>query len=406
MRIADCGLRIADWLMDVGTLERLNLILKKERKMAFDDQQPPWGQRKRPSTPEEMLAALLKKIKESFEGSGDKGGGGRESGGSGTQSPPPDIGGGIMRVLAVVAIIFGIQIIYSSFYTIEPGEKGVVLRLGKFSRLASSGLNFKIPLMDEVIKVDVETVRKQEFGFRTKVPGQQSVFVKEGYDMESLMLTGDKNVIDVEWIVQYKVQDPFQFVFRVGDVDQAVRDVSEMAIRSIVGNRDFDYVLGNREIIEAETTRKLQESLNRYESGVKVLTVKLQDVNPPDSVKPAFNEVNEADQDMKRLVNEAEQTYNKLIPKARGDAKKLLEEAHGYAIERTNLAYGETARFLAVLSEYTKAEEVTRKRMYLETMQKVLPTVTDIYVIDKGQQSILPFLDLSGSRKATTQNTN
>lgn len=372
--------------------------------MAFDDQQPPWGQRKRPSTPEEMLAALLKKIKESFEG-GDKGGG-RESGGSGTQSPPPDIGGGIMRILAVVAIIFGIQIIYSSFYTIEPGEKGVVLRLGKFARLASSGLNFKIPLVDEVIKVDVETVRKQEFGFRTKVPGQQSVFVKEGYDMESLMLTGDKNVIDVEWIVQYKVQDPFQFIFRVGDVAQAVRDVSEMAIRTIVGNRDFDYVLSNREIIEAETARMLQESLNRYESGVKVLTVKLQDVNPPDPVKPAFNEVNEADQDMKRLVNEAEQTYNKLIPKARGDAKKLLEEAHGYAIERTNLAYGETARFLAVLGEYAKAEEVTRKRMYLETMQQVLPTVTDIYVIEKGQQSILPFLDLSGSRKATTQNTN
>jgi len=374
--------------------------------MAFDDQQPPWGQKKRPSSPEEMLAALLKKIKESFEGSGDKGGGGRESGGSGTQSSPPDIGGGIMRVLAVVAIIFVIQIIYSSFYTIEPGEKGVVLRLGKFSRFASSGLNFKIPLVDEVIKVDVETVRKQEFGFRTKIPGTQSVFVKEGYDVESQMLTGDKNVIDVEWIVQYKVQDPFQFVFRVGDVDQAVRDVSEMAIRSIVGNRDFDYVLGNREIIEAGTARMLQESLNKYESGVKVLTVKLQDVNPPEQVKPAFNEVNEADQDMKRLVNEAEQTYNKLIPKARGDAKKLLEEAHGYAIERTNLAHGETARFLAVLSEYSKAEEVTRKRMYLETMQKVLPTVTDIYVIDKGQQSILPFLDLSGSRKATTQNTN
>lgn len=374
--------------------------------MAFDDQQPPWGQKKRPSSPEEMLAALLKKIKESFEGSGDKGGGGRESGGSGTQSPPPDIGGGVMRVLAVVAIIFVIQIIYSSFYTIEPGEKGVVLRLGKFARFASSGLNFKIPLVDEVIKVDVETVRKQEFGFRTKVPGQQSVFVKEGYDPESLMLTGDKNVIDVEWIVQYKVQDPYQFVFKVGDVDQAVRDVSEMAIRSIVGNRDFDYVLSNREIIEAETARMLQESLNRYESGVKVLTVKLQDVNPPEQVKPAFNEVNEADQDMKRLVNEAEQTYNKLIPKARGDAKKLLEEAHGYAIERTNLAHGETTRFLAVLSEYSKAEEVTRKRMYLETMQKVLPTVTDIYVIDKGQQSILPFLDLSGSRKAVPQNTN
>jgi membrane protease subunit HflK len=375
--------------------------------MPFDDQQPPWGQKKRPSSPEEMIAAFLKKIKERFEGLGGGGGGGQDKRETEPGGPAPNIGGSIMKVVAVVAIIFFIQIVYSSFYTIEPGEKGVVLRLGKFAKYTSSGLNFKIPLIDDVIKVDVENVRKLEFGFRTKIPGQQSVFVKKGYDMESLMLTGDKNVIDVEWIVQYKVQDPFLFIFKVGDVDQAVRDVSEMAIRSTVGNRDFDFVLGNREIIEAATTRMLQDSLNKYESGVKVLTVKLQDVNPPDSVKPAFNEVNEADQDMKRLVNEAEQTYNKLIPKARGDAKKLLEESHGYAIERTNLALGETARFLAVYKEYKKAEEVTRKRMYLETMQKVLPSVTDIYVIDKDQKSILPFLDLSGSRKkAAGQNTN
>ncbi|MBU4261238.1 MAG: FtsH protease activity modulator HflK [Proteobacteria bacterium] len=373
--------------------------------MALDDQQPPWGQKKRPSTPEEMIAAVLKKIKESFEGSGGGTGGGRNEKETQPGGPGPNIGGSIMKVVAVIAIIFFIQVIYSSFYTIEPGEKGVVLRLGKFNKFASSGLNFKIPLIDDVIKVDVETVRKLEFGFRTRIPGQKSVFVKQGYDMESLMLTGDKNVIDCEWIVQYKVQDPFLFLFKVGDVDQAVRDVSEMAIRGIVGNRDFDYVLGNREVIEAATARELQTSLNKYMSGVKVLTVKLQDVNPPDPVKPAFNEVNEADQDMKRLVNEAEQTYNKLIPKARGDAKKLLEESHGYAIERTNLAKGETSRFLAVLEEYKKAEEVTRKRMYLETMQQVLPSVTDIYVIDKGQQSILPFLDLSGSRKAVPQNT-
>jgi membrane protease subunit HflK len=395
---------MADERLSVCTLE----LYTGTEKMPFDDQQPPWGQKKRPSSPEEMIAALLKKIKESFEGSGGSGGrgGGLDDREKEPAGPAPDIGGSVIKVVAVVAIIFFIQIIYSSFYTIEPGEKGVVLRLGKFTKFTTSGLNFKIPLVDEVVKIDVETVRKLEFGFRTKIPGEKSVFVKQGYDMESLMLTGDKNVIDVEWIVQYKVQDPFLFVFKVGDVDQAVRDVSEMAIRSIVGNRDFDFVLGNREIIEAGTARMLQDSLNRYESGVKVLTVKLQDVNPPEQVKPAFNEVNEADQDMKRLVNEAEQTYNKLIPKARGDAKKLLEEAHGYAIERTNLAQGETARFLAVNEEYKKAEEVTRKRMYLETMQKVLPSVAEIYVIDKDQQSILPFLDLSGSRKAPAQNTN
>ncbi|MCB2180561.1 MAG: FtsH protease activity modulator HflK [Desulfobulbaceae bacterium] len=367
--------------------------------MSFDDQQPPWGKKKGSSSPEDLIAALLKKIKESFEGGGKGGGGGRDGDGP-SGGTPPNIGASIMKIAAIVAVIFLIQIIYSSFYTIEPGEKGVVLRFGQFSKLTSSGLNFKVPLIDEVVKVDVETVRKQEFGFRTRIPGQQSVFAKQGYGVESLMLTGDKNVIDVEWIVQYKIQDPFSFIFRVRNVDQAVRDVSEVAIRRVVGNQDFDYVLSNREILEAATARELQDSLNKYESGVKILAVKLQDVNPPDPVKPAFNEVNEADQDMKRLVNEAEQTYNRVIPKARGGAKKLLEEAHGYAVERTNLAEGETSRFLSVLEEYKKAEDVTRQRMYLETMQKVLPTVDEIYVIDKEQQSILPFLDLSGSRQS------
>ena len=370
--------------------------------MAFDDQQPPWGKKKRPSSPEDLIAALLKKIKESFENSGGKGGGGggQEPGGGSQGGPPPNLGASILKIASIAAIILFIQVIYSSFYTIEAGEQGVVMRFGRFAKLSAPGLNFKVPFIDEVIKVDVETVRKQEFGFRTRSPGQKSIYAKQGYSAESLMLTGDKNVIDVQWIVQYKVQDPFNFVFKVRNVDQSVRDVSEMAIRRIVGNQDFDYVLTNREILEAATARELQTTLDDYQSGVKVIAVKLQDVNPPDSVKPAFNEVNEADQDMKRLVNEAEQTYNRVIPKARGDAKKILEEAHGYAIERTNLAKGETVRFLAVLEEYEKAKDVTQKRMYLETMQDVMPRVEGIYVIDKDQQSILPFLDLSGGAKS------
>ncbi|OKY76200.1 MAG: HflK protein [Desulfobulbaceae bacterium DB1] len=370
--------------------------------MAFDDQQPPWGQKKRPTSPEDILAGFLKKIKDSFENRGGQGNGGGETPSS-SPGTPPNIGAGIMKIVAIVAVVFIIQILYSSFYTIQPGEKGVVLRFGKFNKLASSGLNFKVPIIDDVVKVDVETVRKLEFGFRTKVPGEKSIYVKEGLDVESLMLTGDKNVIDVEWIVQYKVADPFHFVFKVRDVDQAVRDIGEMVIRRVVGNQDFDYVLSNREILEASIAKDLQGNLNRYESGVNILAVKLQDINPPDTVKPAFNEVNEADQEMKRMVNEAEQTYNNVIPKARGDAKKVLEEAHGYAVERTNLAKGETSRFLAILEEYKKAEDVTRKRMYLETMQKVLPTVTDVYVIDKQQQAILPFLDLTSTRKSSDQ---
>ena len=359
--------------------------------MSYDNEQPPWGRKKGPATPEELLASLIAKIRDAFEGGGgDSGGGGSSSGQS-----PPSLFGGLMRVITVIAILFAVNIVYSSFYTIEPGEKGVVLRLGEFNKLANPGLNFKLPIIDDVVKVDVETVRKQEFGFRTRIPGQKSIYSRQGYDAESLMLTGDKNVIDVQWIVQYKDQDPMAFVFQVRNVDQAVRDVSEMAIRRIVGNHDFDYVLSNREVLEAATARELQSTLDKYNSGVRIGAVKMQDVNPPEQVKPAFNEVNEADQDMKRLVNEAEQTYNKVIPKARGEAKRRLEEAEGYAVERINLAKGETSRFLAVLAEYEKARDVTRKRMYLETVGRVMPGVDDIYVIDREQRSLLPLLDLT-----------
>lgn len=365
--------------------------------MAWDDQQPPWGKPSGgPSSPEEIIAALIKKLKEGFShgnGGGTAPPGERQPGGG------PHFGGsaGIRKVVAIIGALLLFQVIYSSFYTIEPGERGVVLRFGKVrQKIAQPGLNFKIPLADEVIKVDIERVRKEEFGFRTKTPGQKTVYQKEGFDPESLMLTADKNVIDVEWIVQYKVRDPIDFLFKVENVRQSVRDVSQTAIRRIVGNMNFDYVLSNRDILAAATARELQASLDTYESGVNIVTVQLQDVNPPEPVKPAFNEVNEADQDMKRLVNEAEEAYNKVVPKARGQAKETLEAAHGYAVERVNESKGGTARFLAILKEYKAAKEVTRKRMYLETMQEILPSVADIYIIDKEQRSILPFLNIGG----------
>jgi membrane protease subunit HflK len=249
-------------------------------------------------------------------------------------------------------------------------------------------------MVDQVIKVDVKNVNKEEFGFRTLRPGQRSQYDRRGFDEESLMLTGDKNVIDVEWIVQYKIKDPTDFLFKVGNVRLAVRDVSETSIRRIIGNMDFDFVLANRDVLAATSAREMQKELDRYESGIDIVKVQLQDVNPPEAVKPAFNEVNEADQDMKRLVNEAEEHYNREIPRARGRAKQILEESHGYAAERVNLAMGETARFTAILKEYKRAREVTRRRMYLETMQEVLPKVEQIYVVDKDQKSILPLLNL------------
>lgn len=370
--------------------------------MAWDDQQPPWGKKKGPQTPEEVIALLLTKIKEFFDG-GEKPATGASGG---TGGPGPNIPtGGLFARFGRAGLLIGVfllaNIAYSAFYTIAPGEKGVVLRFGKYVKTTSSGLNFKLPFMDEVIKVDVENVRKEEFGFRTKVAAQRSEFEKTGYEGESLMLTSDRNVIDLEWVIQYKVQDPIFFAFKVKDVKQAVRDISEVVLRRIVGNMTFDYVLSNREILAAATQREVQESLDRYQTGVRIVTVQLQDVNPPEHVKPAFNEVNEADQDMKRLVNEAEEAYNREVPKARGDAKKMLEEAQGYAVERVNLAKGETSRFLAILKEYKGGQDVTRRRMYLETMQEVLPKVNEIYVVEGDKGGVLPFLDVRGGAKAT-----
>jgi len=213
------------------------------------------------------------------------------------------------------------------------------------------------------------------------------------------MLTAEKNVINVAWIVQYRVQDAYTYLFKVKDVRQAIRDLSESVTRRIVGNMDFDYVLSNRDLLAAAVKTELQDELNGLfpdeVPGINIGTVQFQDINPPDTVKPAFNEVNEADQDMKRLVNEAQETYNRVIPKARGSAKKIVEEAYGYKAQRINNAKGETGRFLDILKEYAVAPEVTRRRMYLETMTQVLPNVQSVYVIDKDQQSPLPLLNIS-----------
>jgi membrane protease subunit HflK len=365
--------------------------------MAMNDQQPPWGKRNKPQTPEEMVAQIIKKLQDFFsEDKQPKGGSGPSEG-----QPTPKPGNpfaGLTKILVLAGIVLLLQGVYSSVFKIAPGEVGVILRLGKFAKSTQSGLHFKLPYIDTLYKVDVEKVRKQEFGFRTKFPGQQSSFDRSNYEMESLMLTADKNVINVAWIVQYKVSDPYLFLFKIKDVEQAVHDASESVTRRIVGNMDFDYVLSNRDLLAASVKKELQSELDNLEAGVALITVQFQDINPPDPVKPAFNEVNEADQDMKRLVNEAQETYNRVIPKARGSAKQIIEEAKGYASERINDAKGQSGRYLDILKEYKSAPEVTRKRMYLETMQNILPNVQTVYVIDKDQQSPIPLLNLTGAQ--------
>ncbi|WPD24730.1 MAG: FtsH protease activity modulator HflK [Candidatus Electrothrix scaldis] len=360
--------------------------------------QSPWGKKKKPGTPEDFLAVLIQKIRDAFNEEKQEGPPSQKGG----DPEPVNFLAGIGKVILVIFAVVCFQVIYSAFYTIESGEQGVVLRFGQYHRTTEPGLHFKMPYIEHMERVDVKTVRKEEFGFRTKAPGQNSTFSKEGFDRESLMLTGDKNVIDVAWIVQYTVSDPVRFLFKVRQVKQAVRDNSETVIRRIVGNMDFDYVLGNRSVLAEMAKQELQKDLDKLESGVHVGTLQLLDITPTDAVKPAFNEVNEADQDMKRLVNEAEETYNKVIPKARGSAKQIIEEAHGYAVQRVNDAKGETVRFNAIVAEYLKAEEVTRRRMYLETMQEILPHAKQIYVMDGKEQAVLPFMNLTDNGQTRT----
>ena len=348
---------------------------------------PPWGKKKKPADPEEFLADLIQKVRDFFEErskkepknaapEGDNEGGG--------------LAAGVGKIALIIAALVLLRGVFACFYTIEPGEQGIVLRFGKYSRTAGPGLNFKIPYMEDMVRVDVETVRKEEFG-------TQKTARSNSDDSETLMLTGDKNVIDVAWIVQYKIKDPYYFLFKVSDVAQAVRDNSETVIRRIVGNMDFDYVLGNRITLADMGRQELQRDLNKLETGVDIVTLQLLDVTPTDEVKPAFNDVNAADQDMKRLINEAEQEYNKVIPEAKGTANKMIEEARGYAAQRINDAKGETTRFKAIAAEYEKAKEVTRQRMYLETMQTVLPQVRQLYIMDGGTQPALPFLNLNST---------
>lgn len=362
--------------------------------MSNHDQQPPWG-KKKPQTPEEMVAQIIKKLQNYFSDQKKPPGGGDDS-----EEPRKPINplSGIGKILAIILIVILGQAILSSIYKITPGEVGVILRLGKYNKTTEPGLHLKVPYIDHLFKVDVESIRKEEFGFRVQSAGQRSTFSNRDYGMESLMLTADKNVINVAWIVQYRVNNPRDFLFQVRNVRQAVRDLSETVTRRIVGNMDFDYVLSNRDLLAVSVKNELQTELNGIRAGIGIGTVQFQDINPPDKVKPAFNEVNEADQDMKRLVNEAEETYNRVIPKARGNAKQIIEEAYGYATQRVNDAKGETTRFLDILKEYKDAPDVTSKRMYLETMQKIMPKVQSVYVLDKNQQAPIPLLNLSGEQ--------
>ncbi|GBE05071.1 MAG TPA: FtsH protease activity modulator HflK [Nitrospirae bacterium] len=302
----------------------------------------------------------------------------------------------IKAVGLVAAAIFILLAMYSVIFTISPEEVGVILKFGKYSRTVEPGLHFKMPIgIETLYKVPVERQLKEEFGFRTARPGVRTKYSSRGYDEESLMLTGDLNAANVEWIVQFRIKDAYQFLFRVRNALQTFRDMNEAIMREVVGDRTVDEVLtiGRQEIANT-VTLKLQEMCDQYEIGIKVDQVVLQDVNPPDQVKPAFNEVNEAEQERDKLINQAKSEYNKVVPKAKGEAQRTIEEAKGYALERVNNARGEASKFNSIFREYSKAREVTRQRIYLETMSVVMQKVGRKLITDDDVTGILPLFQL------------
>jgi membrane protease subunit HflK len=294
------------------------------------------------------------------------------------------------------AVLFSLGLGSTTFFQVEPEEEGVVVRFGEFKRIAQPGLHFKLPSpMEGVTKVPTQRQLKEEFGFRTVNADVRTEYSNANLDGEKLMLTGDLNVAQVEWISQYRIKDPYLYLFKVRNVQSTFRDMNEAIMRQIVGDRSVTEVLTiGRQEIEVEAQRQLQEMCDEYETGIQVEQVVLQNVNPPDQVKPSFDEVNQAQQERERLINEAKTEYNKIIPAARGQAEQALAQAEGYAIERTNRAKGEAARFTALRLAYREAPQVTRTRLYLETMAEVFPEARHKVLMSEGASGVLPFLEL------------
>ncbi len=297
-------------------------------------------------------------------------------------------------IAAVVIVIF-LMVMYSTFFTIKTGEEGVIQRFGRFVRLAEPGANFKLPFgIEKVTKVNREVLRTEEFDPNVDIREGRARFSSETETGNvSLMLTGDLNVALVPWVVQYKVKESDKWLFKVDDVIGLLRDMSETSMRLVVGDRSVTEVI-KREGIEQEAKRILQRELDKAETGIRIEAVKLNTTNVPKPVQPSFNEVNQAVQEKEKMIYQAREAYNKDIPKARGEAERTIKAAEGYAMERVNNANGDAARFVSVYNEYSKAKDVTKRRMYLETVKELFPKFGQKYIIDSDQKNVLPLLNL------------
>jgi membrane protease subunit HflK len=311
------------------------------------------------------------------------------------------------KALALLAVVvLALVGVGGAFYTVEVEEAGVVLRFGKHLKTVPPGLHFKLPFgIDRVTTVQVTRQLKQEFGFGT--PGNTNPYQwssEDEFGLERNMVTGDLNSVLVEWVVQYRITEPDKYLFRVRNADTTLRHASESVMRQVVGDRTVDEVITvGRQEIESESSAKLRDLVNLYGLGITIDQVQLKDVDPPEPVQASFNEVNSAQQEREKAINVANGEYNRDVPKASGEAQKKISEAEGYATQRVNEAEGNVARFTSLFAEYEKAPEITRRRLYLETMEQVLPVLGGVTILDEEASQVLPFLPINPTPRRAAQ---
>jgi len=308
-------------------------------------------------------------------------------------------GGGSRGIIFLAVLALAGLAIWTGYYTVPSDSVAVVQRFGKYLKDVPPGLHFKFPLgIDAATIVPVKRQLKQEFGFKTpgaRDPYQGARDGKRETKRETEMVTGDLNAALVEWVVQYRISDPVKFLFEVREPSETLRYVSESVMREVVGDRTVDEVITiGRQEIESEALTKMQALSTKYAMGISIDQVQLKNINPPEPVQESFNEVNQAQQEKEKLINEARRDYNKVIPLAEGEKDQRIREADGYRLKRINEAEGDVARFNALLAEYSKAPEVTRRRIYIETLQDVMPGIRSKIIIDEQAQGILPLLNL------------
>jgi len=309
-------------------------------------------------------------------------------------------------IIIVVVVILLLITAFSSFFVVDQTERAAVLQFGRFSRMAEPGLHFKLPFgIEKNYNVPTQVVLKQEFGFRTERPGITTIRAAQDFPGESIMLTGDLNIVDVEWIIQYRIVDAFNWLFKVQDKEKTIRDISQSVINELVGDRAiFDVIGAERANIETYSQDQMNKLFDKYKLGIRVTTVKLQNIVPPvGPVQEAFEDVNKAIQDRNRLINEGQEAYNQAIPKAKGEAEQLVQEAEGYAVERVNRAEGDVSRFSRVLDEYNRSPGVTRTRLYYEMFEEVFKDAENVDLIDKNLKNFIPFKALGSASAGGAQ---